>query len=122
MTVARTVRRLRASNALRAAARLGLVSRGLFYLLLAYLTAALAAGPTVRGSQVTAKGPPGGLRHTAGSGRPGRSSGRVRDVRPDPAGRRASGHALVWVSGAGFVIFAASSLLEARYRTVHAGD
>ncbi len=56
MTVARAVRRLRASHALRAAARLGLISRGLFYLLLAYLTAALAAGHTVRGSQVNANG------------------------------------------------------------------
>ena len=56
MTVARTVRRLRASHALRAAARLGLVSRGLFYLLLAYLAAALAAGHSVRGSQVNANG------------------------------------------------------------------
>jgi hypothetical protein len=34
----------------------------------------------------------------------------------------ASGHALVWVVAAGFLVFAAYSLLEARYRTVHAGD
>jgi hypothetical protein len=33
-----------------------------------------------------------------------------------------AGHALVWVTAAGFVVFAAYSLLEARYRTVHAGD
>ena len=36
--------------------------------------------------------------------------------------RSAFGHALVWVIAAGFLVFAAYSLLEARYRTVHAGD
>ena len=41
---------------LRVAARLGLVSRALFYLLLAYLAGALAAGARSRGSQVNANG------------------------------------------------------------------
>ena len=36
--------------------------------------------------------------------------------------RSAVGHALVWVIAAGFLVFAAYSLLESRYRTVHAGD
>ena len=56
MTVGQTVERLRNSRALRVAARLGLVSRALFYLLLAYLTGALAAGARSRGSQVDANG------------------------------------------------------------------
>ena len=36
--------------------------------------------------------------------------------------RSALGHALVWVIAAGFLVFAGYSLLESRYRTVHAGD
>jgi hypothetical protein len=36
--------------------------------------------------------------------------------------RSAFGHALVWVIAAGFLVFAGYSLLESRYRTVHAGD
>ena len=32
------------------------------------------------------------------------------------------GHALVWVIAGGFLVFAGYSLLEARYRTVHAGN
>ncbi len=56
MSVGHTVERLRTSRALRGAARLGLVSRALFYLLLAYLAGALAAGAAPRGSQVNANG------------------------------------------------------------------
>ena len=89
MTVARTVRA--AACQPRAAGRGATgpgLSAGSFYLLLAYLTAALAAGHTVRGSQVNANGAlravsatPLGLVALAGSG------GRLRGVRPDPAGR-----------------------------------
>lgn len=56
MTVGDAVAGLRGSRVLHGAARLGLVARAVFYLLLAYLAAALAAGHATRGTQVNANG------------------------------------------------------------------
>lgn len=52
----RVVQRVRSSDAVRSLARLGLVARALFYLLLAYLAAALAGGWALDDRQANANG------------------------------------------------------------------
>jgi hypothetical protein len=55
-TLERAVQRLRSSDAVRRLARAGLVARALFYLLLAYLAAAVAAGWATDDRQANANG------------------------------------------------------------------